>query len=465
MLQSSQTALTALSPLDGRYSSKLPELATLFSDFALTKYRVLVEVEYVIFLAKKKLIPRFSVAQQQQLRTMVATFSLEDTAAVMAIEAKTRHDVKAIEYFLREYLIKHKMPNEESVHLALTSEDTNALAYGLMFKQAMDDVMKPLLKALLRDISNFAKKNKDIPMPARTHGQLAVPTTVGKEFAVFGQRLVTELELLAEMNIEGKLTGAVGNLNAHCLAFTNESAIQISEEFVTLLGFQPNLVTTQIVPPESYTRIFSSLVRINGILLDMNQDCWRYISDGYFGQKIAVGQVGSSTMPQKINPIDFENSEGNLGMANALLIHFIQKLPVSRMQRDLSDSTVKRNFGTALAYCVLAYKSTRKGLSKIIVQSEILEVELLAHWEILAEAYQVILRRNNISKGYELVKELTQGKQLSDDDARAWIGSLHLDRKVKQKLAAVTPLNYIGAAPELTQLVLQRIGKFLERTV
>ncbi len=464
MLSPASTALTALSPLDGRYSSKLSEIRSLFSDFALTKNRVLVEVEYVLFLAKKKLIGRFSVDQRRQLRSMVARFSISDANAVQLIEATTHHDVKAVEYFLRNYLKAQHLPNEEYVHLALTSEDTNALAYGLMLKQTVKEVILPTLSDLLAKIADLAERYKEVPMPGRTHGQLAIPTTVGKEFAVFGQRLLTELELLAALKVECKVSGAVGNLSAHTVAFINESVLLLSEEFVTSLGLTPNLVTTQILPPESYLRVFSSLVRINGILLDLNADCWRYISDGYFGQKIAPGQVGSSTMPQKINPIDFENSEGNLGLANALLVHFIQKLPASRLQRDLSDSTVKRSFGSALGYCLLAYQSLTRGLSKLTVQQDVLEAELLSHWEMLAEPYQVILRRNTVAQGYELLKELTQGKQLTDEAARAWIGGLSVDRKVKQELASVTPLNYVGSAVALTDLVTSRITQFLKRT-
>lgn len=464
LLSVPQAALTALSPLDGRYSKHLSDLAALFSDFALTKSRVAVEVEYLIFLAKKKLIPRFSVAQRQELRLLVARFSIEDAQAIQAIERKTRHDVKAVEYFIRDFLKTHQLPNEAFVHVALTSEDTNALAYGLLLKQAKEEVVFPTLKSLLRSVSDFIGDYRMTPMLARTHGQPAVPTTVGKEFAVFGQRLLTELEILYSEEIEGKLTGAVGNLNAHAVTFTNESMLSLSEEFVVSLGLKPNLVTTQILPAESYTRMFSSLVRINAILLDLSQDCWRYISDGYFVQKTASGQVGSSTMPQKVNPIDFENSEGNLGLANALLVYFIQKLPVSRLQRDLSDSTVKRNFGTALGYCLLAYQSLQRGLANIAVKQDGLEVMLLDHWEVLAEAYQVVLRRHGVSDGYEQLKNLTQGKQLSDEAARSWIGGLSVDRKVKQELAAITPLTYLGSALEICTLVSTRIEQFFERT-
>ncbi|MBP7876111.1 adenylosuccinate lyase [Candidatus Woesebacteria bacterium] len=462
MLSTTQTALLSLSPLDGRYSKKLSSLSVLFSDFALTKNRVLVEIEYVLFLAQKKLIPRFTSAQIKRLKLMVENFSVEDAEAVLLIEKETQHDVKAVEYFVRRHFKKHRVPNEEYVHLALTSEDTNALAYGLMLKQALQEVLIPELLLILQAVADFSQKNKAVPMLARTHGQMAIPTTVGKEIAVFSQRLLSEVEYLITVEVEGKMTGAVGNLSAHTLAFIDESPLQLSSEFVESLGLKPNLVTTQILPPENYTRIFSSLVRINGIMLDLSQDCWRYISDGYFGQEVDHGQVGSSTMPQKINPIDFENCEGNLGLANSLFNHFIQKLPVSRLQRDLSDSTVKRSFGSALGYCLLAYQSLQKGLAKVEVRQERLLSELLEHWEVLAEAYQIVLRRNNVSDGFEQLKALTQGKQLTELDARAWVGDVFADRKVKQELASLTPLNYLGVAVEITEDVTRRIAVFLK---
>ncbi len=462
-MSTTKTTLTALSPLDGRYSAKLTELASIFSDVALTKNRVLVEVEYLIFLSTKKLIGRFSADQKRQLRSMVAQFAVDEAQQVQEIERQTKHDVKAVEYFLREYLKKNHLPNEASVHLCLTSEDVNSLAYGLMLAQGKE-VLEEELSALLRQLADFARDHRDVVMLARTHGQLAVPTTVGKEIAVFAQRLLTELELLRTLKIEGKMTGAVGNLNAHTSAFTNESMLSFSEEFVASLGLTPNVVTTQILPPESYTRFFSSLVRCNGILLDLTQDCWRYISDGYFEQKLAPGQIGSSTMPQKINPIDFENSEGNLGLAQALLLHFIQKLPVSRLQRDLSDSTVKRSIGSALGYCHLAYLSLRAGLQKITVSPEKTSAMLQDHWEVVAEAYQVILRKNNVSDGYEQLKTLTQGKQLSDDEARTWIGQLSVHTDIKKELASITPQTYIGQAVAIADLVLRRISNFFERT-
>ncbi len=393
---------------------------------------------------------------------MIENFSVEDAEAILLIEKETQHDVKAVEYYVRRYFKAHRLPNEEYVHLALTSEDTNALAYGLMLQQALEEVLIPEFFSVLAEVADFSQKNKAVPMLARTHGQMAIPTTVGKEMAVFGQRLLSELEYLLTFKVEGKMTGAVGNLSAHTLAFIDESPLQISKEFVSSLGLKPNLVTTQILPSESYTRIFSSLVRINGILLDLSQDCWRYISDGYFGQKVDPGQVGSSTMPQKINPIDFENCEGNLGLANSLLNHFIQKLPVSRLQRDLSDSTVKRSFGSALGYCLLAYQSLQKGMAKIEVRHEFVASELSQHWEVLAEAYQIVLRRNKVSDGFEQLKALTQGKQLTEADARAWIGEVFADRKVKQELASLTPLNYLGVAVEITEDVTRRIAVFLK---
>lgn len=452
----------ALSPLDGRYATHLTDLSALFSEFALTKNRVLVEVEYLLFLAKKKLIPRFSVAQSQQLRLLVARFSFVEFDAIKIIEQKTHHDVKAVEYFLRDYLLANNIPNSESVHLCLTSEDTNAIAYGLALKEAKEGVLVPELSGLLRLLGDYMQEFATTPMLARTHGQPAVPTTVGKEFGVFAERLLVELQILQSLEVEAKLTGAVGNLNAHAVTFPDESMLSFSKEFVSSFGLKPNMVTTQILPAESFTRIFSSLIRVNCILLDLSQDFWRYCSEGYLGVRIEKSQVGSSTMPQKINPINFENAEGNLGVANALLIHLVQKLPVSRLQRDLSDSTVKRNIGVALGHCLLSYQALRTGLTSLTINTATLEADLENHWEILAEAYQVILRKNGVKDGYEFVKELTQGKQLTDAQARAWIGELSLKREIKQELASVTPQNYIGSAPAICALVSSNITNFFQ---
>ena len=462
LLSTTHSALTALSPLDGRYVKKLPQLASVFSDFALTKQRLLVEVAYVLFLSNKNLIKPFSVLQQQQLHALVEQFSVEDAVTVQTIEQTTRHDVKAVEYFLRAYMRSHNIPNEQYVHFALTSEDVNSLAYGLMLQQGIHEVIVPQLQTVLIVLTTMAKKYATVPMLARTHGQRAVPTTMGKELAVFAQRLLSELELLSTMTIEGKLSGAVGNLNAHTITFIDESILELSTEFVESLGLYPQLVTTQILPPENVLRIFSSLLRINGILLDCAQDCWRYISDGYLKQSVVKGQVGSSTMPQKINPIDFENAEGNLGIANALLIHFLQKLPVSRLQRDLSDSTVKRNFGSMLGYCSLSYQSLIKGLEKVSLDRALVGRELDDHWEVLAEAYQIVLRQHGISNGYELLKDIVQGETCSQQQARGWIEQLTVSPKVKKTLAEITPRSYIGIAPEITQLVVQRSEQYLK---
>ncbi len=349
------------------------------------------------------------------------------------------------------------------VHIALTSEDINSLAYSLMLCEARKEILVPRLREILTMISKMVQTYARIPMLARTHGQVAVPTTVGKEMAVFAQRLLTELLQLEKIKIEGKLNGAVGNFNAHHLVWPKANWLKLSSQFVTSLGLQPNSVTTQILPTESYSQIFGSLIRINGILLDLSQDLWRYISDDYFVQKAEADQVGSSTMPHKINPIDFENSEGNLGLANALLTHFILKLPISRLQRDLSDSTVKRNFGIAFGYCILAYKSLAKGLTKLSVNENKLRSNLADHWQVVAEAYQVILRVNGDAQGYQKLQKLTQGKQISKENLHDFIQTLTTNSKVKNQLLAITPLNYLGLAEKISKQVHKNVQVYLER--
>lgn len=455
-------ALTALSPLDGRYTSQLTDLANLFSEFALIKQRVHVEISYLIFMSEVGCFPALTEAQKKQLLGISTRFSLTDAEAVKEIEKNTHHDVKAVEYFVRQKLTELELPLVEYVHLALTSEDVNSLAYSLMIQDCQRNVLVPRLRALLRQLSDLAESSSTTPMLARTHGQEAVPTTVGKELAVFAIRLLTELEELEGIQIEAKLTGAVGNFNAHVVAFPKQDWFVLSDQFVSSFDLKPSLDTTQILPTESYSRLFSNLVRINSILLDLNQDIWRYISDHAFGQKVAEGQVGSSTMPQKVNPIDFENSEGNLGLANSLLMFFIQKLPISRLQRDLSDSTVKRSIGTAFGYCHLAYTSLQKGLQKITVNEPKLKADLDSHWEVLAEAFQVILRVEGDEAGYEKLKTFSQGKQLAKADITAFVESLSISAAGKQKLLQLTPHTYLGLAPQITHRAVQRINRYLK---
>lgn len=455
-------ALTALTPLDGRYNSQLTDLANLFSEFALMKQRVHVEVAYLIFMSEAGCFPGLTPSHKDQLVNISTNFSLSDAETVKQIEQTTRHDVKAVEYFIRQKIADLSIPLAEYVHLALTSEDVNSLAYSLMIQDCQRQVLLPSLCELLRQLSELAESTAETPMLAKTHGQVAVPTTVGKELAVFAIRLLTELEELEGIQIEAKLTGAVGNFNAHVVAFPKQDWLALSDQFVRSFNLKPSLDTTQILPTESYSRLFSSLVRINSILLDLNQDIWRYISDHVFGQKVADGQVGSSTMPQKVNPIDFENSEGNLGLANSLLMFFIQKLPISRLQRDLSDSTVKRSIGTAFGYCHLAYTSLHKGLLKITVNEQKLTADLESHWEVLAEAFQVILRIEGDEAGYEKLKTFTQGKQMTKADITAFVESLSISAAGKQKLLELAPHTYLGLAPQITHRAVQRINRYLK---
>ncbi|MBW7955402.1 adenylosuccinate lyase [Patescibacteria group bacterium] len=458
----SNFALTALSPLDGRYHSQLIDLCNLFSEYALIRQRVRVEIAYLLFLAEQGCISPFTKKQQEQLLRILTNFNEADALRIKELEKETKHDVKAVEYFLREKMEKLELPSSALVHLALTSEDVNSLAYSLMVKESVQEVLVPALHTLLSKLSLLAEEHFQTPMLARTHGQAAVPTTVGKEVVVFASRLLDEVKVLRTLPIEAKLTGAVGNFNAHVVAFPEHNWTELSADFVSSFDLVPNLFTTQVLPAESYNRVFAVLQRINGILLDCSQDFWRYISDGVFIQKKEKGQVGSSTMPQKVNPIEFENAEGNLGLANALLIFFVQKLSVSRLQRDLSDSTVKRSIGSAFGYCLLAYNSLAKGLGKISVNQEKLINELDTHWEVLAEAVQVVLRQSGQPDGYEKLKSFSQGKQLTQPEWQRFVESLEIPSSIKKQLHRLTPQNYIGVAPQLTKAANKRITTYLK---
>lgn len=457
MRVSNSASLTALSPLDGRYSSQLCELAEVFSEAALIKQRVGVEVAYVLALAAQQIIPRLSKTHQHQLQQLADAFSLADAQRVKELERTTKHDVKAVEYFLRERCVQLQIPVAEFLHLGLTSEDVNALALALQLRQARQQVLLPKLVQVLDRLTALAAQHSATPMLARTHGQPAVPTTMGKELVVFVSRLEQELRQLALLPIEAKMNGAVGNYNAQVVAFPKVDWMQFSSNFITLLGLAPSAVTTQILPAENYCRLFNSLARCNSILIDLNQDLWRYISDGYFLQSVEPGQVGSSTMPQKINPIDFENSEGNLGLANALLNHFAAKLPISRLQRDLSDSTVKRSIGSALGYCLLGYQSVVRGLGKVTVNSARLEQELNEHWEVITEGLQVMLRAYGQVDAYEQLKNFSQGKQLTENSVKLFINSLAIDPTMRAQLLSLSPTTYLGLAKQLTLQEVTRI--------
>lgn len=456
-------ALTALSPLDGRYRSKVVEVAALFSEFSLIKHRVQVEIEYLLFLSREGFVPKISVSDVKKLKKIYVHFNTADAQAVKKWEVKTNHDVKAVEYFLRDQLSAMKSPLASKVHLGLTSEDTNTLSYSLMLRTAQQTVVVPRLQSILKEISELARTTAKAPLLARTHGQVAVPTTFGKELVNVAMRLLEELRLLEALPIEAKLNGAVGNFNAHTVALpTKKSWQQLSQRFISSLGLKPQPFTTQILPAESYSRFFSSVLRINVNLLDLNQDLWRYISDGYLVQHKVKAEVGSSTMPHKVNPIDFENSEGNLGLANALLQHFMVKLPISRLQRDLSDSTVKRSMGTALGYGDLAYQSLVTGLKKVSFNEVKAREDLNQHWEVLSEAIQVALRAEGDAEGYEKLQKLTQGKVVTQEMVREFIDASNLRAATKTTLKKLTPETYIGLAPVLTQQGLKTIQIYLQ---
>ena len=449
--------LTALSPLDGRYRLLIAPLVPYFSEGALIKYRVQIEISYLLFLSQKKIISQFTSVHIKQLKKIMNNFSDSEAGVVKKIEEKIRHDVKAVEYYIREKLTILNIPNREFIHFALTSEDTNSLAQGFMLKEGLFTVILPEIQKLILQISELAKTYRETPMLARTHGQPGIPTTVGKELVVFAVRLNTELKRLEKLPIEAKLTGAVGTLAAHQVSYPNIDWLLLTQEFIASLGLTPNNVTTQILPADSYARIFQSIQLINTILVGLTQDMWRYISDGYFGQKIKTGEVGSSTMPQKVNPIDFENAEGNLGLANALLTHFSEKLPISRLQRDLSDSTVKRNIGVALGYSLLAYKNCQRGLKKVAVNEFYVKEDLLSHWEVITEGLQTILRKYGDETAYEKLKTFGRGKQLTKRDLKEFIGGLSVNQKVKQELEKVSPLTYVGLAGKIVDVGLKQI--------
>lgn len=444
---------STISPLDGRYREKVRELSPFVSEPALIRYRVMVEVEYLIALGNEKGVKELrplSPKVKGELRALYKKFSDKDAEKIKQIEAETNHDVKAVEYFIKNRLSAFgSQLSAEFVHFALTSEDINNLAYSLMWRDALQKIIIPELSALGKLLANFAKQHTSQPMLSLTHGQPATPTTVGKEFSVFSARLKRQLDQLKNHKLLGKLNGATGTYGAFVAAYPNVHWQKFSRKFIESFGLAFNPLTTQIEPHDSLTESFHTLSRINTILLDFNRDAWLYISRGILGQKKKDGEVGSSTMPHKINPLDFENAEGNLGLANALLAHLAEKLPISRMQRDLSDSTVLRNIGVPLGYSLLAYKSMQKGLSKLFINKEKLDEELGAHWEILAEPIQTILRKVGHEKPYETLKTLTRGTTVTKKDIQNFIKKLNIPKEEKQKLLKLTPQKYTGLADKL----------------
>ncbi|KZN43063.1 adenylosuccinate lyase [Pseudoalteromonas luteoviolacea] len=445
------SALTAISPVDGRYGSKTKELRSIFSEFGLIKYRVTVEVRWLQALAKAdaiKEVPAFSDEANALLDSIVDNFSEEDAQRVKDIERTTNHDVKAVEYLLKEKVADNAelQAVNEFIHFACTSEDINNLSHGLMLSEARDEVLLPYCDNLLAAIKEKAIEYKSVPMMTRTHGQPASPSTMGKEFANVYVRLQRQREQIANVSILGKINGAVGNYNAHLSAYPEYDWHAHAESFVTSLGLTWNAFTTQIEPHDYIAELFDAIARFNTILLDFDRDVWGYIALNHFKQKTIAGEIGSSTMPHKVNPIDFENSEGNLGLANAIFAHLAQKLPVSRWQRDLTDSTVLRNLGVGMGYALIAYQATLKGISKLEVNADRLLAELDDNWELLAEPIQTVMRKYGIEKPYEKLKELTRGKRVNQEIMADFIDGLELPDAAKAEMKLMTPANYIGRA-------------------
>ena len=453
------TALTALSPLDGRYHGKVDALRNYFSEYGLIRYRVLIEVEWLKALSAEAGIAEiapFSAATVAQLDQLAAQFSEADAEQIKTIEKRTNHDVKAIEYWLREKLSANPETSKtlEFIHFACTSEDINNLSHALMLKHARAEVMLPALDALIARLRDIAHQHADLPMLCRTHGQTATPSTLGKEMANVVHRLQRVRARLNDVEILGKINGAVGNYNAHLAAYPNVDWEGLAQRFITARGISFNPYTIQIEPHDYMAELFDAYARANTILIDLNRDIWGYISLGYFKQKVVAGEVGSSTMPHKVNPIDFENAEGNLGLANALLKHLSEKLPISRWQRDLTDSTVLRNMGVALGYTLLAYDSCLKGLNKLEANPQRLAEDLNNSWEVLAEPIQTVMRRYNIENAYDKLKELTRGKGgINRGSLRAFIQTLEIPEVEKHRLHELTPETYTGRATALARKI------------
>jgi len=452
----SNHALTALSPLDGRYAGKVEPLRPIFSEFGLMHRRVHVEIEWLLALAAEPGIaelPPFTETQIKQLHTIADSFAIEEGARIKAIEATTNHDVKAVEYFIKERMGSDPALAQarEFVHFACTSEDINNLSYALMLKDAREQVLLPAFDRIIARLRELAHANAGLPMLSRTHGQTASPSTLGKELANVVARLERQRKQLAALDIPGKINGAVGNYNAHAITYPEIDWRAFSQRFVQSLGLDYNPYTTQIEPHDGVAEYCDAVRRANTILIDLARDVWGYISLGYFKQKLKEGEVGSSTMPHKVNPIDFENAEGNFGLANALLGHFAEKLPISRWQRDLTDSTVLRALGTAFGHTLVALESLQKGLGKLTVNADRLAADLDASWEVLAEAVQTVMRRYGLPQPYEQLKALTRGQGITKESMREFIGKLELPSEAKQRLLDLTPGGYIGLAEGLAR--------------
>jgi adenylosuccinate lyase len=450
------SSLTAISPLDGRYGRQAESLRDVFSEFAFMRERVRVEVEWLLALAAAGLaeLPPLSPAASARLRALATSFTPEDCAEIKAIEAETNHDVKAVEYFVKRRT--HELPElaraAEFIHFACTSEDINNVSHALMLERGRA-VLIERLREIHETLRALAQQHADLPMLSRTHGQTASPTTVGKEFANVALRLTRAIEAIARVRMRAKMNGAVGNYNAHLAAYPGVDWESFSRALVEGLGLDFNTHTIQIEPHDAMAELFDAIARANTVLLDLDRDLWGYIALGYFKQKLKSGEVGSSTMPHKVNPIDFENSEGNLGLANALLRHLSEKLPVSRWQRDLTDSTVLRNLGVAFGYCLIGYVACRRGLGKLEVNAERIAADLDEAWEVLAEPIQTVMRRFGIAEPYEKLKALTRGRAITRELLHEFIRTLNIPEAEKNRLLLLTPSRYIGKAAELARRV------------
>ena len=450
------TALTAISPVDGRYGSKVSVFREIFSEYGLIRNRVTVEIRWLQKLAahpEVKEVPAFSAEANAVLDRLVREFSLEDAERIKEIERTTNHDVKAVEYFIKETIaeVPELHAVTEFVHFACTSEDINNLSHALMLREGLDHGLLPAMERVTDKLAQLAHDHARQPMLSRTHGQTASPTTVGKELANWVHRLRRQLKQIRETELLGKINGAVGNYNAHLSAYPDIDWALNAKEFIESLGLDWNPYTTQIEPHDYIAELYDAIARFNTILIDLDRDIWGYISLGYFKQKTVEGEVGSSTMPHKVNPIDFENSEGNLGIANALFSHLSAKLPISRWQRDLTDSTVLRNLGVGFAHSLIAYEATLKGLGKLEINPARLDEDLDHAWEVLAEPIQTVMRRYNIEKPYEKLKALTRGKAMTPEVIKNFVETLDIPEQAKTELMALTPGNYIGNAVDQAQ--------------